>query len=36
MAPLRELQLPWIDPSSMLELAAIKGTGRVERVGSLY
>lgn len=36
MAPLRELQLPWIDPSSMRELTGIRGKGRVERVGSLY
>lgn len=36
MAPLRELQLPWIDPSSMSALTGIRGKGRVERVGSLY
>ena len=36
MAPLRELNLPWIDPSSMRELAGIQGEGRVERLGPLY
>ena len=36
MAPLRELNLPWTDPSSMRELAGIEGEGRVERLGPLY
>lgn len=36
MAPIRELQLPWFDPSSMRELGGIRGEGRVERVGSIY
>lgn len=36
MAPIRELQLPWFDPSSMLELRGIQGEGRVERVGAIY
>lgn len=36
MAPIRELQLPWVDPSSMRELIGIRGEGRVERVGSIY
>lgn len=36
MSPLRELELPWIDPSSMIELQRIRGTGRVEKAGSLY
>jgi len=36
MSPLRELELPWIDPLSMIELKKIRGSGRVERAGSLY